>query len=118
MPGTYKVSLSKFEDGKITEIVPAISFVTKSLNAEAIPVEDKKQLDAFCKKVSELRRATSAADGYRGELINKIKFIKTAIIDAPDKLQGLTPQVNEIEKKLETINIKLNGDASLARRDR
>lgn len=31
MAGTYKVSLSKFEDGKISELVPAQPFVIKSL---------------------------------------------------------------------------------------
>ena len=117
MQGTYNVSLSKFEDGKITELVPAISFVTKSLHADSLPSEDKKTLNAFCKKVSELRRAASAADSYRGELVNKIKFIKTALIDSPDKLQGMTDQVFAIEKRLEAINIKMNGDGSLARRE-
>ena len=117
MPGTYKVSLSKFEDGKITELVPAQSFVVKSLNAASLPALDKKALDAFCKKVSELRRATGAADSYRGELVNKIKFIKSAIIDSPDLLVMVTTQVNEIEKRLNQVDIKMNGDASIARRE-
>ncbi|MEP7168754.1 MAG: glycosyl hydrolase, partial [Bacteroidota bacterium] len=117
MPGTYKVSLSKFEDGKLTEVVPAISFVTKSLNADSLPANDKKEMDAFCKKVSELRRAVSAAESYRGEMVNKIKFIKTALIDAPNGLTGLTDQVFAIEKRLTDVSTKLNGDATLSKRE-
>jgi hypothetical protein len=117
MPGTYKVSLSKYEDGKMTEIVPAQSFTVKSLNASSLPATDKKALDAFAKKVAELRRATGAADSYKGELANKLKFIKAAIVSSSASLPGLTDQVYAIDKRMNDAEIKLNGDASLAKRE-
>ncbi|MCX6275305.1 MAG: glycosyl hydrolase [Bacteroidetes bacterium] len=117
MPGNYKVSLSKFEDGKISELVPAQPFTIKSLNAATLAATDKKALDAFCKKVSELRRATGAADSYKGELQNKVKYIKPAIIDAPASLTGLAEQVREIEKRITAVDILMNGDGSLAKRE-
>ncbi len=117
MPGNYKVSLSKFEDGKITELVPAISFFTKSLHADSLNKTDKKVLDVFCKKVSELRRSTGAADNYRGELVNKIKYIKQAILETPKEFNNLTEQVYTIEKRLNAVSTQLNGDGTLARRE-
>ena len=117
MPGTYKVSLSKFEDGKRTEIVPAQSFKVNSLNAATLPAKDKKALDDFCKKVSDIRRAVGSADSYREELLNKIKFIKKAIIETPVAMPDAVLQVNTIEKRMAELNTKLNGDASLARRE-
>jgi hypothetical protein len=117
MAGTYKVSLSKFEDGKITELVPEQPLVIKSLNAATLPATDKKALDAFCRKVSELRRATGAAEGYRGELINKMKFIKSAIVDAQVPQAGIAVQIYAIEKRLAAVDMKMNGDASIARRE-
>jgi len=117
MAGTYKVSLSKFEDSKITELVPAQPFVIKSLNAALLPATDKKALDTFCKKVSELRRATGAAETYRGELTNKIKFIKSAILDAQMPMASIAEQVHGIEKRLNAVDTKMNGDASIARRE-
>jgi photosystem II stability/assembly factor-like uncharacterized protein len=117
MEGTYKVSLSKFEDGIITEIVPAQPFVIKSLNAASLPATDKKALDAFSKKVSELRRATGAAEAYKSELTNKLKFIKSAIIDAQLPQDTITGKVYQIERRLIAADIKINGDASLARRE-
>jgi photosystem II stability/assembly factor-like uncharacterized protein len=117
MAGTYKVSLSKFDDGKLTELVAPQPFVIKPLNVASLAAPDKKALDAFSKKVAGLRRATSAADSYRGELLNKIKFIKSAIIDAQVPHADLTGQVHSIERRLTAVDIKMNGDASLAKRE-
>jgi hypothetical protein len=67
--------------------------------------------------VSELRRATGATDSYRSELVNKIKYIKVALIDAPNNLNALSDQVFAIENRLNNVNIKMNGDASLSKRE-
>ncbi|HRC33625.1 MAG TPA: glycosyl hydrolase, partial [Bacteroidia bacterium] len=117
MPGNYKVSLSKVVDDKITEIVAPQSFVVKALNAATLVASDKKALDAFCKKVNDLFRATSAADAYRSELVSKIKYMKQAVIDAPQPMAGVTQQIQAVEKRLREVDIKLNGDASIARRE-
>jgi photosystem II stability/assembly factor-like uncharacterized protein len=117
MPGTYKVSLSKFEDGVITELVPAVSFNAKLLNADALAQTEKKQLTEFSKKISDLRRAVGAADSYRAELSNKMKYIKTAMNEAPQKLENLPAELLAIDKKLVDINTQLNGDATLAKRE-
>ncbi len=117
MAGTYNVSLSKFENGKITELASAQPFVIKPLNIASLPATDTKAFDVFCKKVSELRRATSAADLYRGELTNKIKFIKSAVNDAQMPQATIAEQVYLVEKRLTAADIKMNGDASLAKRE-
>ncbi|HRH65285.1 MAG TPA: glycosyl hydrolase [Bacteroidia bacterium] len=117
MPGIYHVSLSKFEDGKLTELSPSQSFKVNSLNASTLAAADKKSLDEFCKKVSDLRRAVAAADSYRGELLNKIKFIRQALVEAPAALPDAVVQINTIEKRFADLTIKLNGDASLASRE-
>ena len=117
MPGNYKVSLNKFEDGKITELVGSQSFKVNSLNAASLPATDKKALDDFCKKVSEIRRAVAATDAYRSELVNKIKYMKQAFVEAPAAMPDGVAQLRNIEKRLTDLNIKLNGDASIARRE-
>lgn len=117
MPGNYKVSLSKFEDGKLKEIVSAQPFTVKLLNVTTLPAADKKALDAFCKKAGELRRATGAADSYKDELNNKIKFIKQAVIASSASMPGVTEQIYAIDKRMNDVDIKLNGDASIAKRE-
>ncbi len=117
MPGNYKVSLSKFEDGVITELVSSQSFRVNALNTAALPAADKKVLDDFYKKISEMRRVVVSADQYRAELVNKMKYISQAVIDAPAMFPEISSEIRRIEKNLNDIDIKLNGDASIAKRE-
>ncbi len=117
LPGNYKVSLSKFEDGKYTELAPAQSFKVKALNAATLPVEDKKSLDVFCKKVAELRRVTAATDAYRSEMVDKMKYIKQAVLVNPKVSLNVSETIHQLENRLNQVNIKLNGDGSLAKRE-
>lgn len=117
LPGTYKVSLSKFEDGAYTELVTPQSFKAVTLNTATLPATDKKALDDFCKKVGELSRVLQATDNYRGELVNKLRYMKQAVLDAPKQPTEISKQIRELEIRLNTVNRLLNGDASLARRE-
>lgn len=117
LPGNYKVSLSKFEDGNYTELLVAKPFKAVALNNATLPATDKKALEDFCKQVAELRRVSAAADEYRSEMVNKIKYIKQAIIETPKLATGISKTVAELEKRLTDVNTKLNGDGTLARRE-
>ena len=117
LPGNYKVSLSKFEDGRYTELVAAKPFKTVGLNNATLPATDKKALEDFCKKVAELRRVGAAADAYRNEMVNKIKYFKQAIIETPNLSVDISKTISLLEKRLTDVNTKLNGDATVARRE-
>ena len=117
MPGKYFVSMSKYEDGTITELVSPQPFTVNTLNASAIPPAEKESFDEFCRKVSRLRTSISSADSYRLELLEKVKFIKQAIIETPAHLKNADSTLRTIERSLAKIDIELNGDASLARRE-
>lgn len=114
-PGTYKVSLSQFEDGKFTELVAPQSFKCIPLNNTSLPPADKTALDAFNKKVADLTRAMSGADAYRGELVEKIPYLKQAVLDAASVPTGTYEQILAIENKLKEINRQMNGDGLRAR---
>jgi len=117
LPGNYKVSLSKFEDGVYTELTAAQSFKAVALNNATLPATDKKALEDFCKQVAELRRVSAAADEYRSEMVNKIKYIKQVIIETPNLPLSVSKTIAALEKRLTDVNTKLNGDATLARRE-
>ncbi|MEO6253506.1 MAG: hypothetical protein ABIO79_09385 [Ferruginibacter sp.] len=116
-PGNYKVSLSKFEDGRYTELVAAKPFKAVALNNATLPATDKKALDEFSKKAGELRRVSAAADQYRSELVNKIKYIRQAVFETPALPVDISKTLLDLEKRLTAVNIKMNGDATLARRE-
>jgi hypothetical protein len=110
MPGVYKVSVQKFEDGKFTEISAPQSFNCVALNNSSIPAMDKAALNVFNKKLAELTRAVGGADEYRNEQVKKLPYLKQAVLDAADVPVGTYEQVLSIQKKLEEINKALNGD--------
>jgi photosystem II stability/assembly factor-like uncharacterized protein len=110
LPGTYKVSMQKFEDGKFTEMVAPQLFKTVPLNNYVIGTSDKAALETFNKKVAELSRAMTGANAYRKELADKIPYLKQAVLAAPNVPLGTYEQVLAIQSKLEDINRKLNGD--------
>ena len=110
VPGKYFVSLSKFEDGKLTGLVAPKEFNCKSLNNTTLPAEDKQALDAFNKKVAELTRAITGADAFRKELADKLAYLKKAVIEGADVPEETYGKIIVVEKELEGLNIKLNGD--------
>ena len=114
VPGKYKVSLSKFQDGKFTELVPPQEFTCKSLNNSSLPAEDKLALDKFNKKVADLTRAISGADDYRKSLDEKIKYFEKAVITGAAVPDEAYNTVIKIKKELDDFNRKLNGDPLLA----
>lgn len=117
LPGNYKVSLSKFEDGVYSELVAPQPFKAVALNNASLPAADKKALEDFCKQVAELRRVSAAADEYRSEMVNKIRYIKQAVIETPNLPLTVSKTIATIEKRLIDVNTKLNGDATLGRRE-
>ncbi|MBA2328996.1 MAG: glycosyl hydrolase [Flavisolibacter sp.] len=117
LPGTYKVFISKFEDGSYTRITEPQIFKTVPLEHSTLPVGDRKTILAFNKQVAELYRATGAADQYRGELVNRLRFIKAAILETPGLSMDVSKHIFDVDKRLLNVQKQLNGDATLARRE-
>lgn len=116
LAGDYKVSLSKFEDGKFVELVSPQSFKVVALNSTSLRVTDKKALEAFTKKNMALARALGAAQGVYGELNNRMRFLKAAWQQTPKTSNDLQSQILSIEKQLLGISVMLYDDRTLSRR--
>ncbi len=117
LPGNYNVSLSKFEDGNFTELVFQQPFTIESLNLAALPVTDRKMLVDFGKKASELKRALDGTNSYRNELVNKLKFIKEAVLATPAIEPSIMKDIFKLESRLVAADIILNGDEALTKRE-
>ncbi|HEX5625031.1 MAG TPA: glycosyl hydrolase, partial [Saprospiraceae bacterium] len=117
LPGNYTVSMGKFENGSYTDLNVSRPFVVTTLHTASLPAADKKELEAFSKKLANLRRVTSGVDAYRGELANKLRYFKQTLIETPAVKSELSQTIHDLEKRLNQVNIEMNGDASLARRE-
>ncbi len=115
VPGNYNVSLSKFENGAFTELVPPKRFNCKPLNVTSLPAEDKPALDHFNKRVAELTRAISGVDAYRNELVDKLTYLKKAVIESAEVPVETYNDILSVELNLKELNRKLNGDGLRSR---
>lgn len=117
LPGRYSVTLSKYEDGVLTPLAGPMSFEAKSLNNATLPAADKQAYLDFCKKVSRLRKAVSAANMIRNDLNTTLGHIQTALHDMPAPPQELLKKAYDISRRLNAVGAQLNGDRTLARRE-
>jgi hypothetical protein len=117
LPGNYKVSLSQFEDGVYTQLVAPQPFKIEALNMAGMSETDKKALYDFGKKVAELKRAVDGTNGYRNELMNRLRFMKEAALQTSAIDQSIVKDIILLERRLGEVDKKLNGDASLTRRE-
>ena len=117
VPGTYNVSLSKFEDGAFTQLAAPQPFKTEALNMASMPATDKKALQEFGKKVMELNRVVDGTTAYRTELLNRVKHIKEAALITPAADPNLAKEIFQVEKRLLEVGNLLNGDVTLLSRE-
>ena len=117
LPGDYKVSLSKFEDGVYTQLVPPQSFKIEALNMVGMSDADKKALFEFGKKAAELKRAADGTNAYKNDLLNRLRYMKEAALQTSAIDQSIVKDIIALEKRLGEVDRKLNGDATLARRE-
>ncbi len=115
MPGNYKVSLSKFEDGSFTELVQPQPFKIEALNMASMPATDKNALISFGKKTEELYRVVEGTNEYLGELRNKLKYMKVAGLQLPNA--SIIKEMVALEGRLDIMDRAMNGDATLLRRE-
>lgn len=117
IPGKYKVSLSVFSDGTLTEVAGPVEFEAKVLNNTTLPAEDRAELVAFQRKVAELSRAVNGAIETVNNLNDKINIIKTALRQTENAPADLTDQANSILQKNREIYTLLVDDETLSKRN-
>jgi hypothetical protein len=117
LPGNYKVSLSKFEDGVYSSLTEPVSFKAVPLAAGSFQVEDKKALGAFTTKLAELQRVVSGTDEYRREQLTKLNYMKAAIQKTGALPLDVSQQFVSLEKRLDAAGTALNGDRTRSSRE-
>jgi hypothetical protein len=117
LPGDYTVELSKYEDGVHTSLTEKVPFKAVALQSASLPAKDKNELDAFSRKVAELRRVTSGSEAYSRELSQKLRYLKAAVSETPKAGPELLGEIAALEKRLLNVFTAMNGDATLGKRE-
>ncbi|MFT7157024.1 MAG: photosystem II stability/assembly factor-like uncharacterized protein [Parvicella sp.] len=116
LPGTYYVSVSKVDNGKVEEIVAKTSFECKWLEEPTLTT-DKDALFAFQLQAEKLRNAVSTTSKFTEDLSNRITYLEKAIVNTPTADLKLLAQIQTLKTELALLKINLWGDETLSSRD-
>lgn len=117
MPGTYKISMAKYQDGMLTTLAGPVSFNTKLLNQSSLPSKDMAANVSFYKKVSDISKELSATNDLVNDVEERAKNAELAILDMPAPVGDLLTKTHDIFKALVPLKIKLFGDNTRSRRE-
>ncbi len=109
LPGQYTVSVSMYEKGEIKELVSDKEFTVKALNNTSLPAANREDMVKFQRNVAELTRIMAGTVEFNEELIEKIRYLKQAIVTTPDATNDLLIEAERIEKELEDILFTFEG---------
>lgn len=111
VPGVYKVTLSKYENGRFTELAGPVMFTCVSLNNSSLPAGDHVALNNFNKKVADLTRAMNGADAFRNDMVTRLPYLKKAILESATVPTETYNKILVLQQALDAVNKKINGDA-------
>jgi hypothetical protein len=104
-------------NGKITQVSEMKEFEAKVLNNVTLPAENRAELVAFQKKVSELNRNVRAAVEISNDIKNKLETIRTVLLRTENVSVSLFEDISRILLENKNLYRKLTGDEVIANRN-
>jgi photosystem II stability/assembly factor-like uncharacterized protein len=117
MPGTYKVSVAKRQNGVITQFGQAQEFQVKVDGQERMTSADRIALVEFQTRVARLQRAVQGALDAANSLTPRLAAIRRALMETPNAPESLLQEAAALEKRKNEILRALRGDQALRQRN-
>jgi hypothetical protein len=112
-PGIYQVQIYLIRNDQSEAISEKVDFAILNANTE----KENKEMLAFRMDVEEMRRIVSGTSGFVDHLKNKVKYMKAAKVKDASAQLVVQEKLTEIELKLKKVEIELQGDRSISRRE-
>jgi len=111
LPGKYKVLLSVNIKGEINRLAGPVDFELKELDNRTIPANDRVAMTDFKLKTLELDNAIRAVSQSLSEMRSKIPAFNAATKGfQTDVANQMIKDIRNLEKKIDEVDFKLNGD--------
>ncbi len=117
MPGDYKVVIFENVNNVISSVSDTVTFTAKVLENTTLPAENRKELVDFQKKLAKMQQAATGAGKALNELEERVDLINKALMTSPMVRKNLLQKAREIEMKLQKLDIALNGNPSISKRN-
>ncbi|MCC3859949.1 VPS10 domain-containing protein [Pseudemcibacter aquimaris] len=114
LPGTYSVSLVKYQDGVETSLTGSEGFALYPLNNKALPANDPAGLQAFQRDVRKLQRAALGSARVVNDVEEQLKYLEKAMLETPNATAGMFASLREMEIELAALKITLINDQMLS----
>ena len=104
-------------DGNITDLHGPEKFIVKVLPGTTLPATNRPALVAWQRNAAELQRSVQGASSLLTEGSSRIKHLKEAIFSVLKPHQDFVTEVLSLERQLQVIHQRINGDATANRLD-
>ncbi|MCP4204810.1 MAG: glycosyl hydrolase [bacterium] len=116
VPGTYSVSLSKWQDNRLVELAAGQAFETVPTGAAQLAAADRTELLAFQTKLARLQRAILGANRVIEETEQRIKHLRRAALDTPNGNPEWLSRLEVAETAVDELKTELQGDETVSSR--
>lgn len=116
-PGKYTVAMAKEVDGVVTPLGSPQPFEVASLGNGTLAAKDRESVLAFQRKVARLQRAALGVNEALEEAKRRVALVQKALFDTPGAERKLTDDARALERKLDDLDVRLNGDPVKQRRN-
>lgn len=114
MPGKYLVSVSMYKKGEVKELLADKEFNINALKNTTLPASDRKAMVQFQRNVAEMTRVMAGTIDFNEELIEKVNYLKQAIVITPEANHDLLVEAERIENELSKILFTFEGSNAKA----
>lgn len=108
-PGEYSVQMVLVSADGVEEIGGAQGFEVKPVPS-APPGTDFVAVAEFQYQTSELSRRVSAAGGEIGQVRERLRYMRAALLQAPRADAALFGRMDELERSLNGLSLRIQGD--------
>ncbi|HMS69608.1 MAG TPA: glycosyl hydrolase [Saprospiraceae bacterium] len=115
-PGKYGVVMQQYVDGELSTLTPVVNFECKPLNVTSIPNPSPQDNLQFTEQVITLSRKLDHSGTKLSKIQSMLKSIDKAVLDLPALGNDILKTSYALSKELSELKLKMNGDASMARR--
>jgi hypothetical protein len=116
IPGDYTVELWQSDNGAFEKLVDPTAFQVMALENSSLARQTEANM-AFKEEVRELRRSIQGSGKEQGELDDRLKHVKQAVLSYPGADIAWMTDIKALEKASHDIRIAMWGDNHKSKRD-
>lgn len=110
VPGDYSVTLSKEDNGEITQLDGPVAFKVVPLRDGALPAQDADMIADYRKELDQMRSAISAINYTMDHTKSQLSAMRTAANRTKGDVGSVLMNIKSAQEMLKILDLELNGN--------